>query len=207
MLAIIHTRIEKIHDVDTKMKMRLSQTELLGSAAVLVYIVFFALHPPLAIRDALSSPVGLAVAFGGSLLVMLYQSKIVGGLLILALLLTMTKVTEHLTTQETSELAAANATITQLQAAGLNPETNDALKNALATKARLSATTTTPPATTTTPPATTPPAASRQEAAGSPPIPQSTGSAAANPPSSAPPASTGTPKPVMACNIENFASF
>jgi hypothetical protein len=204
MLAIIHTRIEKIHDVDTKMKMRLSQTELLGSAAVLVYIVFFALHPPLAIRDALSSPVGLAVAFGGSLLVMLYQSKIVGGLLILGLLLTMTKVTEHLTTQETSELAAANATITQLQAAGLNPETNDALKNALATKARLSATTTTPPAT---PPATTPPAASRQEAAGSPPIPQSTGSAAANPPSSAPPASTGTPKPVMACNIENFASF
>jgi len=191
------------------MKMRLSQTELLGSAAVLVYIVFFALHPPLAIRDALSSPVGLAVAFGGSLLVMLYQSKIVGGLLILALLLTMTKVTEHLTTQETTELAAANATITQLQAAGVNPETNDALKNALATKARLSATTTTPPATTTTttPPATTPPAASRQQAAGSPPIPQSTGSAAANPPSSAPPASTGTPKPVMACNIENFASF
>jgi hypothetical protein len=204
MLAIIHTRIEKIHDVDTKMKMRLSQTELLGSAAVLVYIVFFALHPPLAIRDALSSPVGLAVAFGGSLLVMLYQSKIVGGLLILALLLSMTKVTEHLTTQETSELAAANATITQLQAAGLNPETNDALKNALATKARLSATTTTPPAT---PPATTPPAASRQEAAASPPIPQSTGSAAATPPTSTPPASTTTPKPVMACNIENFASF
>jgi hypothetical protein len=194
MLAIIHTLIEKLHDVDTKMKMRLSQPELLGSAAVLVYIVFFSLNPPVAIRSALSTPTGLAVAFGGSLLVMLYQSKIVGGLLILALLLTMTKVTEHLDNPVTGTGSTTGST------SGTTGSTTGSTSGTTGSSTGSTSGTT---GSTSTAAA----AASRQEAAGSPPIPQSTGSAAANPPSSAPPASTGTPKPVMSCNIENFASF
>jgi hypothetical protein len=175
--------------------------------------VFFATRPPAVVQDALSSPLGLAVVFGGALLVMLYHSKVVGGLLILALLLSMTKVTEHLTQQEEKELADATATVTQLQGMGLKPESNDALKNALATQARLSAARTAapvpPPPTTTPPPPTTEttPAPSAQAAAASPPIPQPTGPAMAAPPTIPPPTSAVPPKPVMACNIENFASF
>ena len=176
------------------MKMRLSQPELLGSAAVLVYIVFFSLNPPVAIRSALSTPTGLAVAFGGSLLVMLYQSKIVGGLLILALLLTMTKVTEHLDNPVTGTGSTTGST------SGTTGSTTGSTSGTTGSSTGSTSGTT---GSTSTAAA----AASRQEAAGSPPIPQSTGSAAANPPSSAPPASTGTPKPVMSCNIENFASF
>ena len=186
--------------------MKLSQSELLGSAAVLIYIVFFSLRPPVVIQSALSSPVGLALVFGGSLLTMLYHSKIVGGLLILALLLSMTKVTEHLTQQEEKELADASATVTELQGMGLKPDSNDALKNALATQTRLTAAKTAAPVT---PPPTTPPppAPSAQAAAASPPIPQPTGPAMAAPPTTPPPTSALPPKPVMACNIENFASF
>jgi hypothetical protein len=198
------------------MKMRLSQPELLGSAAVLVYIVFFSLNPPVAIRSALSTPTGLAVAFGGSLLVMLYQSKIVGGLLILALLLTMTKVTEHLdnpvtgtgsTTGSTSGTTGSTTGSTSGTTGSTTGSTSGTTGSSSGTTGGTSGSTTGSTSGTTGSTSTAAAAASRQEAAGSPPIPQSTGSAAANPPSSAPPASTGTPKPVMSCNIENFASF
>ena len=200
------------------MKMRLSQPELLGSAAVLVYIVFFSLNPPVAIRSALSTPTGLAVAFGGSLLVMLYQSKIVGGLLILALLLTMTKVTEHLdnpvtgtgsTTGSTSGTTGSTSGTTGSSTGSTSGTTGSSTgsTSGSTTGSSTGSGTTGGTSGTTGSTSTAAAAASRQEAAGSPPIPQSTGSAAANPPSSAPPASTGTPKPVMSCNIENFASF
>ena len=187
------------------MKMRLSQPELLGSAAVLVYIVFFSLNPPVAIRSALSTPTGLAVAFGGSLLVMLYQSKIVGGLLILALLLTMTKVTEHLDNPVTGTGSTTGST--SGTTGSTTGSTSGTTGSSSGTTGGTSGSTTGSTSGTTGSTSTAAAAASRQEAAGSPPIPQSTGSAAANPPSSAPPASTGTPKPVMSCNIENFASF
>jgi hypothetical protein len=189
------------------MKMRLSQPELLGSAAVLVYIVFFSLNPPVAIRSALSTPTGLAVAFGGSLLVMLYQSKIVGGLLILALLLTMTKVTEHLDNPVTGTGSTTGSTSGTTGSTSGTTGSSTGSTSGSTTGSSTGSGTTGGTSGTTGSTSTAAAAASRQEAAGSPPIPQSTGSAAANPPSSAPPASTGTPKPVMACNIENFASF
>lgn len=191
------------------MKMRLSQPELLGSAAVLVYIVFFSLNPPVAIRSALSTPTGLAVAFGGSLLVMLYQSKIVGGLLILALLLTMTKVTEHLDNPVTGTGSTSGTTTgtTGSTTTGTTTGTTGSTSGSTTGSSTTGGTTGSSTTGTTGSTSTAAAAGSRQEAAGSPPIPQSTGSAAANPPSSAPPASTTTPKPVMSCNIENFAAF
>jgi hypothetical protein len=78
--------------------MRLRENEILAATAVAMYIVFFALHPPDWVRTVLANPVGMAALFGGSVYVALYLSKLVGGLLIVAFVLSMTRVTEHLST-------------------------------------------------------------------------------------------------------------
>ena len=77
--------------------MQLRQNELLGATAVGMYIVFFALSPPDVVRKLLANPFGMAAVFAGSVYVALYQSKLVGGLLIAAFVISMTRVTEHLT--------------------------------------------------------------------------------------------------------------
>ena len=77
--------------------MRLRENEILAATAVGMYIVFFALNPPDWVRSVLANPVGMAALFGGSAYVALYSSKLVGGLLIVAFVLSMTRVTEHLT--------------------------------------------------------------------------------------------------------------
>jgi hypothetical protein len=77
--------------------MKLSRTELIGVFAVGVYLLFFAVNPPAPIRMLLSNTVLLALTVGGAVYVTMYLSKAVGILLILAVLLSMTSVTEHLT--------------------------------------------------------------------------------------------------------------
>jgi hypothetical protein len=77
--------------------MKLSRTELIGVFAVGVYLLFFAVNPPAPIRMLLSNTVLLALTVGGAVYVTMYSSKAVGILLILAVLLSMTSVTEHLT--------------------------------------------------------------------------------------------------------------
>ena len=77
---------------------RLRQNELLAATAVGMYIVFFALSPPDAVRGLLANPIGMAAVFAGSLYVAFRVSKLVGGLLFAAFVISMTRVTEHLTT-------------------------------------------------------------------------------------------------------------
>lgn len=224
--------------------MYIRQRDVLVGAVLVLYIVFFALSPPAAVRTILSNPIGVAASFGLAVYTALYYSKPIGALLIIALLASMTRSTEHMTdsertrlqseltsvsstiselrdigvqpetndalknalarqeeiqkqlasmptipssTSSSSELDELNKTIAELQGMGLNPETNDALKNALARRDQLRGTSG-PPITTPTAPALSSPAP-------------------ATPPPSTPPPPAAAPKPVMACNIENFAPF
>ena len=202
--------------------MYVRKTDLFVGTAIVLYIVFFALSPPSAVRTILSNPVGMASCFGVAVYVALYHSKAIGALLIVALLASMTKVTEHLTDTERAtkqrELVEVTATVTQLQGLGLLPENNDALRNALARQTTLrgelgSATAT--PVATPSPSASAPSVPLADTPAAPPststppisPVPQPTGPAAASPPTTPPPAATAPPKPVMSCNIENFAAY
>lgn len=65
--------------------------EQIASVAVVLYIVFFALSPPAIVRTVLNNIVGMAVAVVGATYVTLYKSKIVGGLLLVALVLSMSR--------------------------------------------------------------------------------------------------------------------
>ena len=79
--------------------MKVSQPELLSSTAVVLYIALFSHSPPKALRSALSNVFIASVVFVVIAYITLWRSRTVGVLLILAFLLTMTRVTEHLTTQ------------------------------------------------------------------------------------------------------------
>lgn len=162
--------------------MRLRRYELLGATVVLLYIVFFSLNPPAVVRSVLSTSVGMAAVFGAALYATLYVSKAVGGLAILAFLLSMTKVTEHLDNPIPPAAGGTPPAAAPPAAGGTPPAA-------------------VPPVTSTTPPAT------GQQALAEAPIPQSTTSSAPVPLARMPPASSAPPKPVMSCNIENFASF
>lgn len=185
--------------------MYIRQRDVLVGAVLVLYIVFFALSPPAAVRTVLSHPVGVAASFGVAVYTALYHSKPIGALLIVALLASMTRVTEHLTDAEKStiqkQLDDVNKTISDLQGMGLRPESNDALKNALAQRTTLQAQLNPAPASTpSTPPPATPPMTTPTAPALSSPGP-------AVPPAATPSAPSAPAKPVMACNIENFAPF
>jgi hypothetical protein len=79
--------------------MKVSQPELFGSVAIVLYIVLFAHSPPTALRRALSNVLIASVVFAGIAYITLWKSRTIGVLLTLAFLITMTRVTEHLTTQ------------------------------------------------------------------------------------------------------------
>lgn len=76
--------------------MYVRQSDLFVSVAIIMYIVFFALSPPEFVRTILSSPIGMSASFGLAVYIALYHSKAIGGLLIVALLASMTQVTEHM---------------------------------------------------------------------------------------------------------------
>ena len=65
--------------------------ELIASVSVVLYIVFFALSPPPVVHSVLANPFGMAAAVGGAIYVTLYKSKAVGGLLLVALVLSMSR--------------------------------------------------------------------------------------------------------------------
>jgi len=87
MLAITISFIEKYYGFNKQMR----RPELIASVAVVLYIVFFALSPPAIIRTILDNIVGMALAVAGATYVTLYKSKIVGGLLLAALVLSMSR--------------------------------------------------------------------------------------------------------------------
>jgi hypothetical protein len=195
-----------------------------------MYIVFFALSPPAFVNTILSHPIGVASSFGVAIFTAMYYSRAVGGLMIIALLASMTQTTEHMTQQERSQIqtqiADTRAQISTAQASTAPDKQQRiaALNTQLRTlEGRLSASGTTPPpppsgptGATGTPPSsgTLPPVPpnttvpSGQTAAGSRPVPRSASETVRRPPTTAPPPSTSPPpRAVAACNIENFASF
>lgn len=164
----------------------MNRTELFISVAIVLYIVFFAWSPPALVRGLLSSTLGMMAAFGGVIYVTLYKSRAIGALLLLAFVMSMTSVTEHLTQPEkpsVSDIAGASS--------------GGASSTALPTSDMPSALPPTPPSSST-------PASSL---AGEAPRPESTSPALASPPVTSPPPSMTSPKPVASCNIETFASF
>jgi hypothetical protein len=68
-----------------------------GSLAIGLYIIFFASNPPYLVRMALANPVLLALIVFGCAYVTMYISNPVGILMLLAVLISMTSVTEYLT--------------------------------------------------------------------------------------------------------------
>jgi hypothetical protein len=78
--------------------METDSIELSGSLAIGLYIIFFASNPPDLLRMALANPVLLALVVSGCAYVTMYVSNSVGILLMLAVLISMTSVTEYLTT-------------------------------------------------------------------------------------------------------------
>ena len=205
--------------------MYVRKTDLFVGTAIVLYIVFFALSPPYVVRTVLSSPIGMSACFGVAVYVALYYSRAIGGLLIVALLASMTQVTEHLTAGcspgavQTSTLvnggdlatipnvadasACGSACCANASCTGYTYNTqnkNCHLKSGATTTAAGSAVfsgaTVTRTSATPTPQAS-PPSVDR---------PTSTGSTAATPPPPPPPP-TAPPKPVMSCNIENFAAY
>ena len=166
----------------------MKRTELFTSVAILLYIVFFAWSPPAVVRNLLSSTVGMVVSFGGAIYVTLYKSRAVGALLLLAFVISMTSVTEHLTEPEKKDIVP---TVEGAPSAG--------------SSSTASPTSSMPPAIP--PPAVPPASTPASSLAGEAPRPQSTSPALASPPVTAPSPSLTAPKPIAACNIETFASF
>ncbi len=66
--------------------MNISQRDVIASAVLILYIVFFGASPPAFVQMVISNPIGAAASFGLAIYVTLYHSKPVGGLLIVALL-------------------------------------------------------------------------------------------------------------------------
>ena len=74
--------------------MNIGQSDVIIGTALVLYIVFFAMSPPAIVSMILSHPIGVAASFGIAIYTTLYHSKPIGGLLIVALLASMTRMTE-----------------------------------------------------------------------------------------------------------------
>jgi len=184
--------------------MYIRQSDLFVSAAILMYIVFFALSPPEFVRTILSNPVGMSASFGVAVYVALYHSKAIGALLIVALLASMTQVTEHLDNPTTTPpstptlipgtagrtLTDINKEIDDLKKVGLTETSdNEAMKKLIRERSMFQM--------------------GQSAQASTPPVdrPQPTSSAPATPPVAAAPPVAAPPKPTMSCNLENFAAY
>lgn len=201
--------------------------ELVGVAAALLYIVFFSWNPPSALVSLLSAPIGGAVIFGGAIYLTLYKSRAVGILVLVGLIVSMARVTEHLTVSEKSDLEKQmtdlETKITNARGQPDGPAKTAEINRLMEEKSRLqtrlaepvtgasssttsgaaSATSGGPPTTTATAPLGSTPAS---QTAADAPRPAST-----SPTGSAPPdvdaARGGAFKPIASCNLETFAAF
>ena len=247
--------------------MYVRKSDLFVGTAIILYIVFFALSPPSVVRTVLSNPAGMAACFGVAVYTALYHSRAIGALLIVALLASMTKVSEQFAAGgcasdavQTSTLVNGGdlSTINDVANAGAcgtaccgNASCTGYTYNSQNKNCHLkSGTITTAPGS-----ANFSGAKVTRTAAGTPTlipgtagrtlalinkdiddlkkfgitetsdneamkkllaeratfqmsdIPESSTPPAASPPTSPPPAAAAPPKPVMSCNIENFASY
>lgn len=215
--------------------MYVRKSDLFVGTAIILYIVFFALSPPSVVSTVLSNPAGMAACFGVAVYTALYHSRAIGALLIVALLASMTKVSEQFAAGgctsdavQTSTLVnggdlttipnVANAAACGTACCGNSACTgytynienkNCHLKSGTITTAPGSANftgakVTRTPAERTASVENSPPGGG---AGGSVDRPGASTPPAASPPTTPPPAETAPPKPVMSCNIENFASY
>jgi outer membrane biosynthesis protein TonB len=190
--------------------MKTSQTELYSALAILLYIVFLSHSPPRVLRDLLGNVYVAVLVFAAFAYVTLWRSRTIGVLLILAFILTMTRVTEHLdvpvkpTDSETpTETPPTPPTNTPPPLEPPAPSTKPTVDSA-----------TVPGMATSTPitPVVAPEATPVTAAAATAPAPAQMAPPATTPPlpptaPATPPATTTPPAPVMSCNIESFASF
>ena len=186
--------------------MKVSQTELFGSVAILLYIVFFSHSPPAVLRSALSNTIVAALVVAVIGYVTLYQSRTIGVLLVIAFVLTMTKVTEHMEASTTPESTSTPPQIPIPPSPTNTPVPPAPPASTSDNTTPATATPTLPPVNSTPPPeitaaATTSPAPAKEP----PPPPISTPPAPTAP--ATPPTATAPPAPVMSCNIESFAPF
>jgi len=134
--------------------MKVSNPELVGVVVILLYIAFVSHSPPKHLSVMLENVYVDAAVFAGIAYVTLYESRSVGVLLILAFILTMTRVTEH--------LAQPPTTVPTTPAATTPPSTtNSVAKNTPApaqSNVPIVTTPKTPTAPAVPPPATTTPA-------------------------------------------------
>ena len=95
--------------------MTVSRTELIGIVAILLYIVFFSHSPPYALRSALGNVYVAGTIFAALTYVTLCINQSIGVLMIVAFILTMTRVTEQFTEGMTAaeQEAAAKERIAQ----------------------------------------------------------------------------------------------
>jgi len=69
----------------------MSRQEIAAAVAVVLYIVFFSMPPPAIVSTVLNNIVGMVACVAGAVYVTLYKSKLVGGLLLLALVLNISR--------------------------------------------------------------------------------------------------------------------
>lgn len=80
--------------------MRVSQTELLLTGLIILYVAFYTNPTPAFIQNIFESPVGHVIALLGVLYVVVYQSFIVGIFLGIAYIMSVKRVTEYLDPKE-----------------------------------------------------------------------------------------------------------
>lgn len=190
--------------------MKVSQAELFGAVAILLYIVFFAHSPPTAVRSALGNVYVAGTVFAVLAYITLWHNRTIGVLLTLAFLLTMTRVTEHLDAE--TPAATGTATTPPPATATATPPppppfrapstgtTMDAAGNIVNAGGTVVQAAGTPTSSGVTSSATTSAAPNKTT---EPPLPPpGVPTAPATPPAAATP-----PAPVMSCNIESFAPF
>lgn len=177
--------------------MKVSNPELFGVVAIVLYIVFFSHSPPVALRTALGNTYVAVALLAALSYITFYKSLTLGVLLILAFLLTMTRVTEHLDASATSS----------------SPDGGVNAKSGPPTNIPLPPMPPTPGASSSAPilPATSvvssePPASNVSANAKTSSAPAQTPPPTIAPVST-PPAPVVPPTPVMSCNIESFAPF
>lgn len=181
--------------------MTVSRTELIGIVAILLYIVFFSHSPPYALRSALGNVYVAGTIFAALTYVTLCINQSIGVLMIVAFILTMTRVTEHLDAGVTPPVTpppdtlpptnipvplAPPALSTSTAGSSSIGTTMDSQGNIVNANGTIAQAAGTPTSTGVTAGATT----------------------AAAPAQAPPPVATATPPaPVMSCNIESFAPF
>lgn len=176
--------------------MTVSRTELIGIVAILLYIVFFSHSPPYALRSALGNVYVAGTIFAALTYVTLRINQSIGVLLIIAFILTMTRVTEHLDAGATPPATPPPPPPFRAPTTGTTMDAQGNIVNADGTISQAAGTGVTAGATTAAAPAQA-----------MPPVVAAPATVAA-PTAPAVPGVTATPPaPVMSCNIESFAPF